>query len=310
MTIRVGVTGVGGGVGQSIIKALQMSSLDLDIIGIDIKSDQAGFYLDGLKKTLVLSNLKGKSYPPDDWLSYIYGHDLDCIIPGSDYDLQALSAVRDDWGALGCKVLVSNSGLVARCNDKLLTAKILADNGIDAPRPVQNSVIYFPLIVKPKIGSGSRGVIKVNSFEEMPEITDKLFIQEYLDGPEYTCSVFVDRFGEVIGTFQFERKLQNGTTYKGMVAFDRQIHKLLVKIGKTFKPRGMLNVQLRVTERGPVPFELNCRCSGTTAIRAHFGYNEPEMLIRNYVLGEDLKTPEIKQGKAFRYWNETYREVA
>ena len=308
MTIRVGVTGVGGGVGQSIIKALQMSSLDLDIIGIDIKSDQAGFYLDGLKKTLVLSNLKGKAYPPDDWLSFIYGHDLDCIIPGSDYDLQALSAVRDEWGALGCKVLVSSPGLVARCNDKLLTAKILSDNGIDAPRPVQNSVIYFPLIVKPKIGSGSRGVIKVNSFEEMPEITDKLFIQEYLDGPEYTCSVFVDRFGEVIGTFQLERELQNGTTYKGMVAFDRQIHKLLVKIGKTFKPRGMLNVQLRVTERGPVPFELNCRCSGTTAIRAHFGYNEPEMLIRNYVLGEDLKTPEIKQGKAFRYWNETYQK--
>jgi len=27
-------------------------------------------------------------------------------------------------------------------------------------------------------------------------------------------------------------------------------------------------------------------------------------------LGENIKTPKIKQGKAFRYWNETYREVA
>ena len=93
-----------------------------------------------------------------------------------------------------------------------------------------------------------------------------------------------------------------------MVVFDHNIHKLLVEIGKSLKPRGMLNVQLRMTERGPVPFELNCRCSGTTAIRAHFGYNEPEMLIRHYVLGENIKTPEIKYGKAYRYWNETYKE--
>jgi len=288
--------------------------LRVEIVAIDITDSSAGFYMDGITERVVLPNLKSRSYPSVGWHNYIYDGNLDCIIPGSDYDLAALSNVRDEWGAFGCKVLVSDYDLVTTCNDKQATAKMLKHYNIATPRAYLSyhdlylSSERYPVIVKPRIGSGSRGVVKVNKADDFPPMTDEMFVQEYLDGPEYTCSVFVDRFGEVIGTFQFVRKLQNGTTYKGMVTFDHHVHKLLVKIGKTFKPRGMLNVQLRVTERGPVPFELNCRCSGTTAIRAHFGYNEPEMLIQHYVLGEDLKTPKIQNGKAFRYWNETYCE--
>jgi carbamoyl-phosphate synthase large subunit len=306
--IRVGVTGVGGGVGQSIIKALQMSTLDLDILAIDITHDSAGFYFDNVR-TRVLSNLKGLDYPPADWESMVYGNRLDCIIPGSDYDLKALSSVRDEWGAVGCRVLVSDCDLVSICEDKYSTIGKLSVH-VDTPELFfpDNDDIKFPLIVKPRVGSGSRGVVKVCNVAELErENKEDSIIQEYLDGPEYTCSVFVDKHGEVIGTFQLKRELNNGTTYKGRVVFERDIHKLLVKIGKVLKPLGMLNVQLRKTDRGPIPFEINCRCSGTTAIRAHFGYNEPELLIRNYVLGENLKTPEIKYGKAFRYWNETYK---
>lgn len=310
MMLRVGVTGVGGGVGQSIIKALQMSQLSPWIVAIDITDSSAGFYMDGISKRVVLPNLKGRSYPSMDWHNYIYANNLDCIIPGSDYDLAALSGVRDEWGAFGCSVLVSDFDLVDTCDDKHTTGQVLEYHGIPVPK-IYSSIdsVTFPVIVKPRIGSGSRGVVKVNSKEEMPEITDKLMVQEYIDGKEYTCSVFVDRYGEVIGTFQLYRELNNGTTYKGMVVFDHNIHKLLVEIGKSLKPRGMLNVQLRMTERGPVPFELNCRCSGTTAIRAHFGYNEPEMLIRHYVLGENMKTPKIQMGRVFRYWNEAYEEI-
>ena len=309
--LRVGVTGVGGGVGQSIIKALKMSSIPVKIIAIDITEKSAGFYMKGVSGHVVLPNLRRATYPSAGWHNYIYDGNLDCIIPGSDYDLAALSRVRDEWGAFGCKVLVSDFDLVMTCNDKYTTTQALDyHNGIAVPK-IYDSLesVVFPAIVKPRIGSGSRGVIKVNSKEEMPEITDQLFVQEYLEGKEYTCSVFVDKFGEVIGTFQLERELNNGTTYWGEVCFDRGIHNLIVKIGKAVKPRGMLNIQLRGTPRGPIPFELNCRCSGTTAIRAHFGYNEPEMLIRHYVLGEDLKTPKVTLGRAFRYWNETYQGV-
>ena len=104
------------------------------------------------------------------------------------------------------------------------------------------------------------------------------------------------------------RDLYAGTTYRAEIGFWPEVHDLVMAIGKAVRPRGVLNIQMRNTDRGPVPFELNIRCSGTSAIRAHFGYNEPEMLIRHYVLGEEISAPEVRPGFAFRYWNEIFLE--
>jgi carbamoyl-phosphate synthase large subunit len=35
-------------------------------------------------------------------------------------------------------------------------------------------------------------------------------------------------------------------------------------------------------------FEINPRFSGTTSIRAMFGYNEPDVLLRRHVAGESI----------------------
>ena len=47
---------------------------------------------------------------------------------------------------------------------------------------------------------------------------------------------------------------------------------------------GSFNIQLRLSKRGPIPFEFNPRFSGTTSIKSYFGFNEPEMFIKNYYL--------------------------
>jgi len=41
-------------------------------------------------------------------------------------------------------------------------------------------------------------------------------------------------------------------------------------------------------------------------MRAYFGFNEPEMAVRKYVLGEELATLSIKEGTALRFWEELY----
>jgi carbamoyl-phosphate synthase large subunit len=153
----------------------------------------------------------------------------------------------------------------------------------------------------------------VNDDEEMnfyfPR-TPNPILQEFLKlnnkEEEYTCAVFVDRDGFPVGTFMARRELTAGATYRAEVNYWPEIHELLLNIGSILQPRGPLNVQLRLTERGPVPFELNIRCSGTTAIRSYFGYNEPEMLLRNYVMGDRLAPPERRTGYVFRYWNEVF----
>ena len=54
------------------------------------------------------------------------------------------------------------------------------------------------------------------------------------------------------------------------------------------------------------PFEFNARFSGTTPIRAHFGFNEPDMTLRSYYLGQKINPPTIRQGVALRYVEEIF----
>ena len=70
---------------------------------------------------------------------------------------------------------------------------------------------------------------------------------------------------------------------------------------------GPCNVQLRLVEGRPVPFELNVRFSGTTPARARLGFNEVEAAIRHFVLGEPAQDlPQVESGTVLRYWNEMY----
>jgi carbamoyl-phosphate synthase large subunit len=102
------------------------------------------------------------------------------------------------------------------------------------------------------------------------------------------------------------RTVQGGTSWQVEVAYFSELSELLLSIGKTMNVVGSLNIQLMLSENGPVPFELNARFSGTTAIRAHFGFNEPELALKAYFYREDLSNPVIRSGVALRYHEEVF----
>ena len=57
-----------------------------------------------------------------------------------------------------------------------------------------------------------------------------------------------------------------------------------------------------------IPFELNARFSGTTAIRAHFGFNEPKMALLSYFYNKPINSAIIRKGVALRYNEEVFIE--
>ena len=79
-----------------------------------------------------------------------------------------------------------------------------------------------------------------------------------------------------------------GLTYKATVTTDRAIEGVCQAIADHFDLVGPVNIQLRRTVDGPKVFEVNLRFSSTAVMRAHFGFNEPEMCLRDMVLGERL----------------------
>jgi carbamoyl-phosphate synthase large subunit len=53
-------------------------------------------------------------------------------------------------------------------------------------------------------------------------------------------------------------------------------------------------------------FEINPCFSATCPIRSMAGINEPRIVLRNQILGEDIKVSNYEKLICMRYWNEVY----
>ena len=318
MRLTVAITGVGGGVGQGIIKALRMSSLDCRFVAADANPLSAGLYRADVAYVL----------PPADEPSYgrqvmemLRREGAVALFPGSDPELPVLASLKPVIEAeTGARVIISSPEVVDVANDKWLTVQFLARHGLPhaasvLPERADELEAFllenpFPLVLKPRKGSASRGVYQVRNRAHLqallPEVRQPV-LQELLGraDAEYTCGLFVDEDGQVLSTITARRELLGGTTYRAWVADFPEVREMVEMIGAALRPLGSCNVQLRLTERGPVPFEINPRCSGTTPIRAYFGWNGPEAAVRKFVLGEEVQLS-FRPGLALRYWNEVF----
>ena len=163
-TMKVAVSGVGGAVGQGVMKCLSISELPVEIYPVDIQPLSAGLFrgVEGfvLPKPELHGGLK-------EWEHCMVQHGIEALIPGSDYDLIPLATVRDDWEAKGiCKVLVSDLELVQTCRDKALTCQRLEKEGIPVPKSawelsLKDAISWakstgYPVVIKPRGGSASQ----------------------------------------------------------------------------------------------------------------------------------------------------------
>jgi carbamoyl-phosphate synthase large subunit len=318
-TINVLVTGAGGPLGQSIMKATKRADLPCRIVATDRQPLSVGFQWSDCY--YVLPSAEELEYLPR-LRSLCRSESVDAILIGSEGEMHVLAGVKDSFEReTGTKAIVSPPEVLKISSDKWETVNFLASNRLNHPRSAIPeevdqleslvSDLGFPLIVKPRVSSGSKGMFKVYNRHEL-EATLRLVkqpvVQEYLqpDDEEYTCAVFVDQDGQTQGSIVMWRELAAGLTYRAKVVENRIVADTAVAVANALKPLGPCNVQLRLTQRGPVPFEINARFSSTTSIRAYFGYNEVEMALRSYVMGERILPPKPRSGIALRFWEELY----
>jgi len=320
-TIPVLITGMGGALGISFLKALRMSSFPCQVFGTDVEPLAVGLHMCDAAYILPDSRTE-----PDTYLAKLVelcrAQKIRILFAGSEVEMRLLARhkkrLEKESGAV---MLVNGAQVTETACDKWKTAQFLQKKGLPVPDSVlperQQDLARlierhgYPLIVKPRSSYGSQGLYLVPGERELNAalvLVKKAIVQEYLtpDDQEYTVGVFMDQKSRPLGSIIFRRWLGGGLTHRAIVVKNPVIEHTARQAAAAFKAVGPINVQLRLTARGPVIFEVNPRMSSSTVMRAYFGFNEPELAIRQFVLGEQITPPRVKEGIAMRYWEELY----
>jgi len=306
--MNVAVTGVGALIGQGIIKSLQ--GTEYNVIGVNSEELGAGLY--ATKRSYLGFYANDKKF-----ISRIAeicrAEECSILFPGLDAELIPLSNHIDFLKTNGTCPIVSRPEVIEICNDKLKTCMFLRENGFPFLRTYNlrsySFELDYPVVLKPKKGgSGSIGVFVIenekqfNFFRETLDI-DNYVVQEYVEGEEYTCGT-ITFGGKCIGVIVMKRQLRGGDTYKAFVVRNSALEDFVSKVVLALNPFGACNIQLRTRNRIPYVFEINARCSGTTAARALAGFNEPKIICDFISKGIDNPTFTIKEIAVLRYWKE------
>jgi carbamoyl-phosphate synthase large subunit len=309
---NIAVTGIGGGVGQSIIKSL--AGTQYNIIGLDGDILGAGLYV--VNKAYKIPLASDQNYI-NKLFEICIKENCQLLFPGLDAELPLLAKQKERFKKIGTIVVISTPEVIRICDDKLSTSLFLLEKGLSGPftcdlkeYSINSKKFKFPLILKPRTGGArSKNVYLLREYNDLKRIfktenlsSDNFIIQEYIDGDEYTCGT-INLGGKYWGTIIMRRILRNGDTYKCFSIKNTVIENVVSKIMNALHPFGACNVQLRIRDNIPYVFEMNARCSGTTAARSIAGFNEPKT-IADYILNGKRPVFHIKEMTILRYWNE------
>jgi carbamoyl-phosphate synthase large subunit len=311
--MTVAVTAVGGIVGQSVIKAL--NNTDYSVVGINSEVLGAGLF--ATRKSYIGLNANHPKFI-DRLIEICNDAHCSIVFSGLDAELIHLSNNKNQMEKNGIIAVVSNPDIVKMCGDKLKTIEFLKSNHFPAPETFSlrdySFQLDFPVILKPKTGGqASQGLIlakNLKDFEKSVESMnlDNYVVQEFIEGDEYTCGT-VSLENQCVGAILMKRELRFGNTYKAFVVQDEKLASFVKNVVDVLRPFGPCNVQLRLRQGIPYIFEFNARCSGTTAMRALAGFNEPKMIC-DYI-SKGIRNPffKIREVVILRYWNEIVVET-
>ncbi|ALQ31434.1 MULTISPECIES: ATP-grasp domain-containing protein [Micrococcaceae] len=191
--MRILITGANGPAGRAL--GAQLASSDFTVIGADMDSTANEYYA-------VIEKVPAASDPSmiGRLAEIIREHHIDVLIPTVSDELPAVAAAGAELA--GCTVMIGSPEAVSTAHDKWLTMQVLAAAGVPVPRSALPSsfenldaafeALGRPLIVKPRIARGGRGVGVVGNHSDLDfsALDDSWVLQEFASGEEFAPMVF------------------------------------------------------------------------------------------------------------------------
>lgn len=236
-------------------------------------------------------------------------HSVDAIISLNDLELPILAKNKKAFEEVDTTVIVSSMNVIDICFDKYKTSEFLSKIGLNSPKTyisyeeailaLKNGNLNFPIIIKPRWGSGSIGIEIAYNFEDLEILynylkkklsrsilakastsEDSLLIQEYINGPEYGLDIMNDLNGEHCGvSIKKKLSMRAGETDKAVTIKNDKILSIGRTIGEKLKHIANLDCDILEKDGEFCVLELNPRFGGGYPFSHEAGVNMPKAII-------------------------------
>ena len=131
---------------------------------------------------------------------------IDYLIPLTDLEVDVLCRCKANFASLGCTVCTPDEKSAKLCRDKQQMADLLAKEGVCRTIPTRSPYGWepeeadFPLMLKPRSGRSSQGVVVAKNreaFHAALQARADYIAQPFLTGNVFTVDVARDLYGNV-----------------------------------------------------------------------------------------------------------------
>jgi len=288
------------------IKALLLDP-KINVIAADIDRLAAGLSL--ADKGYIVPPINDKQFfDKIKWL--VRREKVHVIIPCLDTFLLPFAEKRKEFHEMGTELILSPIKTIGICRDKWLLYQFLHET-IAMPKSIIPNIterpyvrftrghIGFPVIIKPRMGSGSQNVFIANNDEELEFFLGKVsspIIQEQVSGQEYTVDMLVNKEHEPLAIIPRKRlEVKAGISVKGLIEMNKEIINLGQEICSLLKFFGPVNIQLFLNKKDNKLkiTEINPRIAGGMSLTVAAGINMPLLSIY-LALGKKIKIEPVR----------------
>ncbi|MGA8454009.1 MAG: ATP-grasp domain-containing protein [Streptosporangiaceae bacterium] len=315
-SVRVMVTGAGGPAAVSVMKSLGADA-SVSLIAADMDPWAAGLYLVPPEaRTLVPAGTDPRY--ADATLARCAAMGVDVLIPTCDAELRPLGKTRDEFRRAGIELLLAPDSALEVCLDKLALAERCAGH-LPVPRTERLDKVAdpeswnYPVMIKPRSGSGSRGISVAASSEELLRLepSPDFLVQDYLPGEEYSVDVLADVTGHVVAAVpRVRERVDSGVSVAGRTVHDGELERLAAGVAAATGLTYVANVQFRRDAAGrPALLEVNPRFPGAMPLTVASGVDMPLMALDS-LRGRPLpEHADFSETAMVRYLEERFVEL-
>lgn len=257
------VTGVGGPAGRAVRD--YFVERGHRVLGTDARA------LDGVAPFRRVPEAADPAFP-DALLRVIAEERASLLVPTVSEELPLVSANREEIRRNGCRLFISPEKAARIVHDKWLTAEALEASGARVPNSFCGSSkeellarLSLPILSRPRIGRGGRGVELHRTGEEIPDtLSEDRIYQEFLPGEEYDVNVFADPPGVSAVLIVLRKTALKSGLFGNASAVerteDRAVSRLVESAVRSLSLEGPLDVDVRKAVSGdPAVLEINGR---------------------------------------------------